>query len=158
MVHRILVRKRLSPRSEGRAWPGSLGSSLNFHLHVSNSQLWLLMALNMQGAWQEAVCFQALPLKVWSMDQQHGHHWEACYKCRLTSSTPKLSNQNLHFSKNDSNAHWTVRSNCCGKVWSWSGLSSNPYSATYLSKSQSLKQAKLRHKWSGEEKHVLCHY
>ena len=33
--------------------------------------------------------------KVWSSDQHHWHHPGACWKCRISDSTPDLLNQNL---------------------------------------------------------------
>lgn len=36
---------------------------------------------------------------VWSSDQQHPHHFRACYKSKILDPTPNLPNPNLHFSK-----------------------------------------------------------
>lgn len=142
MVHRILVGKRFKwfgPKSDRRVWPGRLGSSLNVHKSVPESHsLWSVMALNIHDARQEAVFPRGLLLKAYSMDQQHRHHLEACYTCRIAGSTPNLPlNQICILTKSPAmQMHMQVweATVIVERLWSWADLGSNPNSATYLTK------------------------
>lgn len=57
---------------------------------------------------------RVLLLKLWSMNQQHQHHVSACWKCRISSSTPDLLHHNPHFK---SNPKWLGQTFQCEKHW-----------------------------------------